>query len=198
MLLVLEHPKRQPGVQVRVVALGALERRVLVVLDQMVIRVRRERQRVQPQSVHHRHPQQPQPGSGGLQMGKVELDDVVTHHKVSTPSQPVKRNKRLTNRAPIFGRCDIVTVQACDAPAGLALRTGHVRPLDALVRVGARSCQSVDAAVMPRDFKVDRQAARQHSVGSAHDLKMPGRRVPQPTKPRLQVCAITAEITLLR
>ena len=97
-----------------------------------------------------------------MQMRKIEPKDVVTHHKVSTPSQPVKHNKRLTNRAPVLGRCDIVTVQACDTPASLVDAAGLERPSHAPTRVGTHTRQTMDMPIQGRDFKVDRQAARQH------------------------------------
>ena len=159
MLLVIEHLQRQTGVQIRIVTLGAFERRVLVVLDEMVVRVGRERQRIQPQRVHHRHPQQPQPGSGSLQMGKVELDDVVSDHKVGAIGEAVERRERLIDRAPVLDRRNLISLQAGDASACLAITTGLQCPCHASARVGTHTRQRVDVAVPAGDFKVNRQAA---------------------------------------
>ena len=92
-----------------------------------------------------------------MQVGKVELDDVVTHHKIGARSQPVKRNKRIPTEHPLVDVTSSPSKHVTRPPAWPSER-GPVRPLDTLVGVGARSCQSVDAAVMPRDFKVYRQA----------------------------------------
>ena len=90
LLLVCEHPQGENRVEFRVVPAIAFELPVLVVLDEMVIRVARERQRVEPQRVHRRHLQQPQPGARGLQMGEVELDEIVAEHEARAVGKIVK------------------------------------------------------------------------------------------------------------
>ena len=80
-LLVPEHPQGKLGVELRVVAAISLELPVLVVLDEVVVRVAGKCQRVEPQGVHRRHLQQPQPGARGPQMGEVELDEVVAEQE---------------------------------------------------------------------------------------------------------------------
>ena len=56
-LLVRECLQGEPRVQFRIVQAPALELSVLIVLDQMVIRVAREGQRVEPERVHRWQPQ---------------------------------------------------------------------------------------------------------------------------------------------
>ena len=106
LLLVPEHPQGELRVKFRVVAAIALELPVLVVLDEMVIRVARERQRVEPQSVHRRHLQQPHPRARGSQMGEVELDEVVAEQEARAIGEIVKVGQSLLEAAALLREND--------------------------------------------------------------------------------------------
>lgn len=67
-----------------------LELRILVVLHQMVIRVARKGERIEPKCVHLRQVQQTQVGVRGLQMGMVEVDQIVTEKEVRPFGQLVQ------------------------------------------------------------------------------------------------------------
>ena len=103
LLLVPEHPQGELRVKFRVVAAVALELPVLVVLDEMVIRVARERQRIEPQRVHRRHLQQPQSRARGLQMGDVELDEIVAEQEARAIREIVKICQGLIEAAALAG-----------------------------------------------------------------------------------------------
>ena len=99
LLLVAEHPQGEFGVEFRVVAALSCELPVLVVLDEMVIRVARERQGVEPQRVHHRHLQKPQVGVRGPKMREVELEGRCGRAR----SSPRRRDRQ--GRPALDGRC---------------------------------------------------------------------------------------------
>ena len=75
--LVGQNLQRQPGVQLRVIHPPAFKLPVLVVLDQVVVGIAREGQRVEPQGVDGRQLQEPKAGLCGPQVGQVESDEVV-------------------------------------------------------------------------------------------------------------------------
>ena len=72
---------------------------ILIVLDQMVIRVAREGEGVEPERVDSRQSQQAQVGTSGLQMGKVELDQIVAKQEVSALGEAVQLSQRLFEAA---------------------------------------------------------------------------------------------------
>ena len=131
LLLVPEHPQGENSVEFRVVPALAFELRVLVVLHEMVIRVERERQRVDPQRVHRRHLQQPQSGARGLQMGEVELDEVVAEHEARAVGEIVKVGQCLIQAAALLGEDDGSPV------------------------VGPSAGERVDAPGLPGDLKIN-------------------------------------------
>ena len=90
LLLVVEDLERKPSVQLRVVDAAAFELTVLIVLDQVVVGVSGEGERVQSERIHRRQLQEPQPGINGLQMGQVEGDQVVAQEEVSAVGQAVQ------------------------------------------------------------------------------------------------------------
>ena len=143
LLLVPEHPEGQIRVEFRIVATLACELPVLVVLDEAVIRVARERQGVEPQRVHHRHLQQPQPGVGGAQMGDVELDEVVAEQESRTVGEIVEVGQRSIEGAALL------------------------REYDRSVSVGAFTGECENAPGLRGDLEVDRHTTRQCSGSGA-------------------------------
>ena len=130
LLLVCEHPQGENRVEFRVVPTIAFELPVLVVLDEMVIRVARERQRVEPQRVYRRHLQQPQPGARGLQVGDVELDEIVAEQKSGAVGEVVEVGQRLLESAALL------------------------REHDRSAAVGSFAGERVDAASLCGDLKI--------------------------------------------
>ena len=84
-----KHLQRKPGVQLGIVPAAPYQRSVLVMLDQMVIRIAGEGQRIEPQGIHRKQIQQPQAGIGRPQMGQVESDQVVPQQEVRAIGQVV-------------------------------------------------------------------------------------------------------------
>ena len=124
LLLVPEHAQCQFSVEFWVVAALSCELPVLVVLDETVIRVARERQGVEPQRVHRRHLQQPQAGAGGPQMGEVELDEVVAENEVRPVGEIVKVGQRLMEGAALLGEYDGSFTVSGRSPANAWMRLG--------------------------------------------------------------------------
>ena len=81
--LVAKTAERQSRIELRVVELPRLQLPVLVMLDQMVVRVARKGQRVEPQRIDHRQRQEPQPRLGRGQVRGVEGDEVVPEQKAA-------------------------------------------------------------------------------------------------------------------
>ena len=79
--LVDEHLQRQLCIEQGVVTPGAQQLPVLVMLDQVVIRIFRKSQRVEPQGIHHWLLQQTQVGLGCLQVRQIEGNQVVPQNK---------------------------------------------------------------------------------------------------------------------
>ena len=94
----------EPRVLFRVVQALALELSVLIVLDKMVIRVAREGEGVEPERVDSRQSQQAQVGTSGLQMGKVELDQIVAKQEVRALGEVVQLSQRLFEAAARQGK----------------------------------------------------------------------------------------------
>ena len=94
-LLVVEHLQRQPGVQLGIVPASPLQRTVLIVLHQIVVRIAGEGQGIEPERVHRRQVQQSQARVGGPQVGQVEIDQVVAQHEVRAVGQLVQPGQRL-------------------------------------------------------------------------------------------------------
>ena len=80
--LVFEQLQRNTGVQLGVIDLAAPESAVLVMLDQVVVRITRKGQGAEAEGIHLRKLQQLQAGHGGLEMGDVEGDEIVTQQNV--------------------------------------------------------------------------------------------------------------------
>lgn len=72
----------------------ALELAILVMLDQMVVRVARKGQRIQPQRIDHRQCQQPQSGCGRGEMRAIEVDEIVAEHEAATRGQCIEAAQR--------------------------------------------------------------------------------------------------------
>ena len=138
LLLVVEHLQRQPGVQFGIIQTAPYQGSVLVVLDQIMIGIPGEGQRIEPERVHRGQTQQAQAGICSSQVGQVEADHVVPQHKVRAVSQVVQPGQR---------RRQIVAHPGNDQ--GLS----GVRP---------HTGQGVDALIRPANFQIQRQTARQH------------------------------------
>ena len=93
--LVVEDLQHQPGVQLRVVQASLDQGTVLVVLDQVVVGVAGEGEGVQPEGVHRGQIEQPQVGIGGLQVGQVEVDQIVPQQEVRAICQLIQPGQRL-------------------------------------------------------------------------------------------------------
>ena len=124
----------QPGVELRVVQLAALELPVLVMLDQAVVGVARKGQRIQAERVHHRQLQQLQVGTGCRQVRPVEGDEVVA--------------KDECRRAGEF-------VEHCQS-LGQVAATEHT----GIAGVAEHAGKGMDRVVRDTDFEVDGNAAR--------------------------------------
>ena len=77
LLLVYKDLQGESGVQIRVVDPASFELPVLIVLDQMMIRIARKGQGIEHQRIHSRKLQESHAGIHGLQMGQIEGDQVV-------------------------------------------------------------------------------------------------------------------------
>ena len=103
-------------------------------LDQVVIRVAGKGQRIEPECIYRGQPQQPQTGCRGLQMGQIEIDQIVAQQKV-----------RATGKIVQLAQC---RAQAIAGPGKDERLTGF--------RTHRR--EFVDAAVLNADFKIQRDA----------------------------------------
>ena len=137
LLLVVEHLQRKPGVQLGIVPAARYQRSVLVMLDQMVIRIAGEGQRIQPKCVHRGQVQQPQAGIGRPQMGQVESDQVVPQQEVRAIGQ---------------------VVQLCQCLSQIVAHPGNDQ---GLTGVRPHSCQGVNSLIRPANFQVQRQTSGQ-------------------------------------
>ena len=99
-------------------------------LDEVVIRVAGEGQGIEPERIHRRQMQEPQPGIRGLQMGQVESDQIVAQEEV-----------RAIGKAVQACQCS-VQASACSADS------------QGLTGIGAYSSDSVDTVVPTADLKV--------------------------------------------
>jgi len=93
-VLVAEDLERQLRVEQRIVQASALQLPILVMLDQMVVGIAREGQRVEPQRVDHRQLQQPQVGLGGGQMWQVESDQIMAEQEADAFGERVELLQR--------------------------------------------------------------------------------------------------------
>ena len=130
--LLTEHPQGEAGVQLGIAHPVALELAVLGVLDQPVVRVAGEGERIQAQRVDARESQQSQIGSGGLQMRHVELDQVVAEQAARAVGERVELLQR---------RGQIATAEEQALPAA-----------------GADGREGVDAVVVSADLEVHGKA----------------------------------------
>ena len=92
--LIGQHLQRKPRVLNRVIHMPDLQPPVLIVLDQMVVRIARKGQGVQPQRIHRRRPQSREPRPIGHQMRQVMAQDVVAdqmHGPGAKRLQPIQR-----------------------------------------------------------------------------------------------------------
>ena len=100
-------------------------------LDQVVIGVARKGQGIEPERIHRRQPQQSETGIGGLQMGQVEIDDIVAQQKFYVARE---------------------SVQLLQSGGQTRARR---RKDKGLACVRTHSCERVDAAVPSTDLKVE-------------------------------------------
>ena len=135
-LLVGEDLQRQPGVQFGVVEAAPPKRTVLVVLHQVVVRIAGKRQGIEAQRVYCWHPQQPEVGVGGSQVGQVKVDEVVAQQEVGALGQVVQPDQRLGQPAAAMGE-----------------REGFIG-------IRPHAGQGVDPSVVPADLQVQGQTAR--------------------------------------
>ena len=80
----------QFGVFQRIVAVPAAEWPILIMLDQMVIRVARESERVEPEGVDGGQLQQRKTGTLRSQVGQVKANEVVTQHEGGAAGEGVE------------------------------------------------------------------------------------------------------------
>ena len=93
-LLILEHLQRQPRIQLRIIAPPALELTVLVVLDEVVVGIAGEGERIQAKRIDARQPQQAQIRLGGFEVRRVEGHQVVANQKTRALRKPVQPRER--------------------------------------------------------------------------------------------------------
>ena len=121
-LLVGQQFERRVRIQSRVVPLPAHDGTVLIVLDQAVIGIRRERQRAEPQGVEDGQVEQIETRGGGPQVGQVEDREVVSDETLGAFREPVQfgeRRGQLAGLDPAAGEGSAVLVyrrERVDAP----------------------------------------------------------------------------------
>ena len=153
-LLIFEHLKGEPGIELGIVDAAAAQLAVLVMFYEVVIWILGECQRVEHQRVHRGHLVQAKMRGHSAKSGKVEVDQVVTQHKGLALCQVVKAGQRLVQSA--------VPIIEEEGPA----RTG-------------RYCgKGMDAVVVTAHFKVQRQAVDQRHrinavIASSQDVENP-------------------------
>jgi uncharacterized protein len=130
LVLIPQDAERQSGIEFRVIAAAVPELPILVVLDQVVVWVPRECERVQPKRIHLRETQQPQVWIGCGEDLRVEFNQVVTDQKRGTVGQLVELGE-----------------------AGTEIAASVV---ERLARVTSHGRESMDSTVVPTDFEVDR------------------------------------------
>ena len=92
--LIGQHLQRQPRILFGVIHMPDLQPPVLIVLDQMVVRIARKGQGVQPQRINRGCAQRRKPRPVGHQMRQIVPQDIVSHHirhSVAQRLQPVQR-----------------------------------------------------------------------------------------------------------
>jgi len=136
LLLVGENLQSEAGVQFGVIQPAPPQRPVLVVFHQVVIGIAGKGERVEAERVHRRQPQQSDVGVGGPQVGQVEVDEVVPQHEVRAVGQLVQPGQRRRQTAAAGKR-------------------------EGFIGVWPHTSESMDAAVVPTDFQIQRQATRQ-------------------------------------
>ena len=93
-MLIAEDVEREPGVELRVVHPPPLELTVLVVLDEVVVGIAGEGERVQPQRVDRGKAKQPEVGLGGGELRQVEEDQVVAQNEPGAVGKVVEVSQR--------------------------------------------------------------------------------------------------------
>ena len=91
--LFAKHLQGEACIQFRIVDPPSFELRILIVLDQVMVGVAGKGQRVQPQGIHPRQPQQAEIGVCGLQVGNVETDQVVAKQAVRAVREVIQRRQ---------------------------------------------------------------------------------------------------------
>ena len=147
--LILEGLQSLAGVEFRIVHLSALEPAVLVVLDEVVIRITGKGQWTQQQRVDGRQVQQAEVGPGGPQVRQVESDEIVTEQVVGAFRQLVE-------------------------PAQCRLK-GHVAlwKHQPIAGVGPHRGEGMDAGALFADFEVERQTSLQRGGSRSSSSKPP-------------------------
>src|SRR5262249_41874206 len=80
-LLVGQHLQREPRIQFRIIPSSPLKLTVLVVLDEMVVRIPRERQRIEVQRVDTRKLKQTELGFRRLEVRYIEANQIVAEQE---------------------------------------------------------------------------------------------------------------------
>ena len=145
--LVLEEIEREPGVEFRVVQTTALELSVLVVLDQVVIGVAGERERIEPQRIHRRHAQEPKIGLRRSQMPEIEVDQVVAEQKGRSVGERIQ-----------FGQRDPQVPASED---------------QSLAGIGAQCGKGMNPTVSDSDFEIQRETAGREAFRFVRHLGIP-------------------------
>ena len=124
----MEEIQREPGIELRVVQSPLLKLSVLVVFDEVVIRIARKGEGVQLQRIHRWQLQQPEVRLRRGQMGQIEGDQVVAEQEVRAISEVVECRQR---------RRQVSTAED-----------------QGLIDIRAHRSEGVDAAVPNTDFKI--------------------------------------------
>ncbi|VAW18742.1 hypothetical protein MNBD_ALPHA09-1626 [hydrothermal vent metagenome] len=93
--LVLQDSEYKPGIEFGIIDMTGLQASITVVLDQVVIRVSRKCERVEPQGVDGRFRHNAQVGRICFQMLHIKMDDVVAKQKPGTVGEFVQRTQSL-------------------------------------------------------------------------------------------------------
>ena len=86
----MEEVQREPGIELWIVQSPALELSILVMLDEVVIGIAGEGQRIEPQRIYRRQPQKPKIGFCLGEVREVEDDQVVAQQEVGPIGEVVQ------------------------------------------------------------------------------------------------------------
>ena len=131
--MVAQDVQRDSGIELGVVHSPSLELSVLVVLDQVVIRVAREGERIEPQRIDRRELQEPKFGLCRGKMRQVEAEQIVAQKELGASGEIVHSRQR---------RRQVAATVEYQTLAGIRAHGG----------------EGVNSTVLLADFEVQRQA----------------------------------------